>query len=103
MHAFAADFQIDQAAGEEGVVADLLGIEPQPRTAREQAILGIDFPQFRREMRGLPERGGAGLVLATSDLGAAATAVGNSGVRTEGAVCVAPQAANGTLLIFVKA
>jgi glyoxalase-like protein len=57
----------------------------------------------RVSLAGLPERGGAGLVLATSDLGAAATAVGNSGVRTEGAVCVAPQAANGTLLIFVKA
>jgi catechol 2,3-dioxygenase-like lactoylglutathione lyase family enzyme len=54
-------------------------------------------------LAGLPERGGAGLVLATSDLGAAEKAVGSSGVRSGDAVCVAPQAANGTLLIFVKA
>ncbi len=54
-------------------------------------------------LAGLPERGGAGLVLATSDLGAAEKAVGSSGVRSGNAVCVAPQAANGTLLIFVKA
>ena len=54
-------------------------------------------------LAGLPERGGAGLVLATSDLGAAEKAVGSSGVRSGDAVCVAPQAANGTLLIFVTA
>lgn len=54
-------------------------------------------------LAGLPERGGAGLVLATSDLGAAEKAVGSAGVRSGGAVCVAPRAADGTLLIFVKA
>jgi len=54
-------------------------------------------------LAGLPERGGAGLVLATSDLAAAEKAVGSSGVRSAGAVCVAPAAANGTLLAFVKA
>jgi hypothetical protein len=51
----------------------------------------------------LPERGGAGLVLATSDLAAAEKAVGVAGVRSGDAVCVAPGAANGTLLAFVKA
>jgi hypothetical protein len=52
----------------------------------------------------LPERGGAGLVIATSDLAAAGKAVGSSGVRSSGgAVCVAPAAANGTLLAFVRA
>jgi hypothetical protein len=51
----------------------------------------------------LPERGGAGLVLATSDLAAAEKAVGGSGVRSGGDICVAPAAANGTLLAFVKA
>jgi hypothetical protein len=50
----------------------------------------------------LPERGGAGLVLATSDLAAAEKAVGDSGVRSAGTVCVAPAKANGTLLTFVK-
>jgi hypothetical protein len=51
----------------------------------------------------LPERGGAGLVLATSDLAAAEKAAGSSGIRSEGAVCVAPAAAKGTLLAFVQA
>ena len=54
-------------------------------------------------LAGLPERGGAGLVVATSDLAQAETAVGSSGVRSGAAVCVAPAAANGTLLAFVKA
>ena len=52
---------------------------------------------------GLPERGGAGLVLATSDLAAAAKAVGSAGVLSAGAVCVPPAAGNGTLLAFVAA
>ena len=54
-------------------------------------------------LAGLPERGGAALVLATSDLAAAEKAVGSAGVHSGGAVCVAPAAANGTLLAFVKA
>jgi hypothetical protein len=54
-------------------------------------------------LAGLPERGGGGLVLATSDLADAEKAVGSSGVRSGGAVCVAPAAANGALLVFVKA
>jgi len=54
-------------------------------------------------LAGLPERGGAGLVLATSDLAAAEKAAASSGVRSAGAVCVPPAAANGTLLAFVKA
>jgi hypothetical protein len=63
--------------------------------------LGRRYPEV--SLSGLPERGGAGLVIATSDLGAAAQAVGGSGIRSGGAVCVAPAAANGTLLIFVGA
>jgi hypothetical protein len=63
--------------------------------------LGRRYPEV--SLAGLPERGGAGLVLATSDLAAAEKAVGGSGVRSAGAVCVAPQAANGTLLAFVVA
>jgi hypothetical protein len=50
---------------------------------------------------GLPERGSAGMVIATADLAAAEKAVGSAGVRSAGAVCVAPAAANGTLLVFV--
>ena len=63
--------------------------------------LGRRYPEV--SLAGLPERGGAGLVLATSDLAAAEAAVGSSGIRSGAAVCVAPQAANGTLLVFVRA
>jgi hypothetical protein len=52
-------------------------------------------------LAGLPERGGAGLVLATSDLAATEKAVGGAGIRSGGGICVAPTAANGTLLAFV--
>src|SRR5258708_4827748 len=63
--------------------------------------LGGRYPEV--SLAGLPERGGAGLVLATSDLAAAKKAVSSSGVGSGAAVCVAPAAANGTLLAFVKA
>jgi hypothetical protein len=66
---------------------------------REQ--LGRRYPEVA--LAGLPERGGAGLVLATSDLAAAEKAVGSSGARSGAAVCVPPAAANGTLLAFIKA
>jgi catechol 2,3-dioxygenase-like lactoylglutathione lyase family enzyme len=63
--------------------------------------LGQRFPKI--SLAGLPERGGAGLVLATSDLGAAEKAVGKSGLQSGDAVCVAPRSANGTLLVFIQA
>jgi len=63
--------------------------------------LGGRYPDV--SLAGLPERGGAGLVLATSDLAAAEKAVSSAGRRSGGAVCVAPAAANGTLLVFVDA
>ena len=63
--------------------------------------LGRRYPEI--PLAGLPERGGAGLVLATSDRAAAEKAIASAGVRSEAAVCVAPAAANGTLLVFVKA
>ncbi len=53
-------------------------------------------------LAGLPDRGGAGLVLATSGLAAVEKAAASSGVRCAGAVCVPPAAANGTLLAFVN-
>jgi Glyoxalase-like domain len=62
--------------------------------------LGRRYPEV--SLAGLPERGGAGLVIATSDLAAAEQAAGSRGVRSGGALCVAPAAANGTLLVFVK-
>jgi hypothetical protein len=62
--------------------------------------LGRRFPGV--SLAGVPERGGAGLVIA-SDLAAAEKAFGSAGVRSGNAVCVAPAAANGTLLAFVAA
>jgi hypothetical protein len=63
--------------------------------------LGRRYPEI--SLAGLPERGGAGLVLATADLAAAEKAVGSAGRRSGAAVCVTPAAANGTLLVFVAA
>jgi len=63
--------------------------------------LGRRYPDVT--LTGLPERGGAGLVIATSDLAAAEKATGSAGVRSGAAVCVAPAAANGALLAFVRA
>lgn len=63
--------------------------------------LGRRYPNA--SLAGLPERGGAGLVLATGDLAAAEKAVGKAGVRSDNSVVVAPAAANGALLAFVPA
>ena len=62
--------------------------------------LGRRYPEV--SLAGLPERGGAGLVIA-ADLAAAEKALGAAGVRSGGGVCVPPAAGNGTLLAFVKA
>jgi hypothetical protein len=51
---------------------------------------------------GVPERGGAGLVIVVDDLHAAAEAVGSAGARTASALVVPPAAANGVLLAFVE-
>jgi len=54
-------------------------------------------------LAGLPERGGAGLVIVTSNLAAAEKSLGSAGTRSGGGICVAPAAANGALLAFVAA
>ena len=54
-------------------------------------------------LTGLPERGGAGLVMASGDLAATEKALGGTGIRSGGGICVAPAVANGTLLAFVPA
>jgi len=61
--------------------------------------LGRRYPEI--ELASLPERGAAGLVIA-ADLTLTEKALGANGVRSAGAVCVTPTAANGTLLAFVK-
>ena len=54
-------------------------------------------------LSGLPERGGAGLVLASYDLAATAKALGAAAVHSGTSLVVPPAAATGTLLAFVKA
>jgi len=62
--------------------------------------LGKRYPGV--SLAGLPERGGAGRVLA-ADLTAAEKALGATGVHSAGGIVVPPAAGNGTLLAFVKA
>ncbi|OAF03654.1 hypothetical protein AYJ54_03870 [Bradyrhizobium centrolobii] len=52
-------------------------------------------------LAGLSERGGAALVLASSDLAETEKALGSAGVRSGSAICVPPARANGTLLAFI--
>jgi len=61
--------------------------------------LGLRYPEV--SLAGLPDRGGAGLVVASADLAATATALGAVGVRSGGGVCVSPSQATGTLLAFM--
>jgi catechol 2,3-dioxygenase-like lactoylglutathione lyase family enzyme len=62
--------------------------------------LGKRYPGV--SLAGLPERAGAGLVIA-ADLAAAEKALGTVGVKSAGGVVVPPAAGNGTLLAFVSA
>lgn len=62
--------------------------------------LGKRYPGV--SLAGLPERGGAGLVIA-ADLTATEKALGATGVHSAGGMVVPPAAGNGTLLAFVKA
>jgi hypothetical protein len=52
-------------------------------------------------LQGLPERGGAGLVIA-ADLAATEKALGSAAIRSGDAMCIPPAAANDTLLAFVR-
>ena len=61
--------------------------------------LGKRYPGV--SLAGLPERGGAGLVIA-ADLSAAEKALGATGVHSADGLVVPPAAGNGTLLAFVK-
>ena len=62
--------------------------------------LGKRYPGV--SLAGLPERGGAGLVI-VADVAAAEKALGATGVKSAGGVVVPPAAGNGTMLAFVKA
>jgi Glyoxalase-like domain len=62
--------------------------------------LGRRYPEVPLAI--LREGGSAGLVIA-ADLAAAEKALGNTGIRSGGAICVPPALGNGTLLAFVNA
>jgi catechol 2,3-dioxygenase-like lactoylglutathione lyase family enzyme len=51
---------------------------------------------------GVPERGGAGLIIAVDDIAAAAQAIGAAAVKLGERLVVPPRAANGVLLVFVQ-
>jgi catechol 2,3-dioxygenase-like lactoylglutathione lyase family enzyme len=61
--------------------------------------LARQFPGV--SLAGLPERGGAALVLSAGDLTAAEKAVGDVAVKSGSAIVVPPAAANGVMLAFV--
>ena len=63
--------------------------------------LGKRYPGV--SLAGLPDSGGAGLVIASSDLAVSEKALGSAAVRSGNAICVPPAAGNGTLLAFIKA
>jgi hypothetical protein len=90
----------DVRAEPDGAVAVPSGSDRADFVFLNKDQLGRRYPEV--PLAGLPERGGAGLVLA-ADLAAAETAVGSAGIRSGGGVCVAPAAANGVLLAFVNA
>ena len=52
-------------------------------------------------LAGIPERGGAALVLVSGDLTATEKALGSASIRCDAAICVPPASANGTLLAFI--
>jgi catechol 2,3-dioxygenase-like lactoylglutathione lyase family enzyme len=63
--------------------------------------LGKRYPGV--SLSGIPERGGAALVLVSGDLAATEKALGSAGLRSGSAICVPPAKANGTLLAFIAA
>ena len=90
-----------------------VGTEPDGAVTVPSGADRADFVFLTRDQLGrrypgvplteLPERGCAGLVLATTDIAACENAVGKSGARIAGGVLVKPAAANGVLLVFVAA
>ena len=67
----------------DGAVAVPSGVDRADFVFLTRDQLGRRYPGV--SLAGLPERGGAGLVIATSDLAAAEKALGSTGVRSGGA------------------
>jgi catechol 2,3-dioxygenase-like lactoylglutathione lyase family enzyme len=65
----------------------------------DQATLAKRYPA--KVLTGLPREGAISLVLGTSDLAAATTALGAAGIAYDNMVIAPPSAANGTIVAFV--
>nr|WP_210265430.1 VOC family protein [Bradyrhizobium aeschynomenes] len=84
-----ADGAVTVASG--GDRADFVFLTRDQLAARYPAV----------SLAGLPERGGAGLVLASHDLAVTEKALGTQAVRSGASLVVAPASATGTLLAFI--
>ena len=93
---------IDQAAhtAADGSVVVPSGGDRADFVFLTKAQLGKRYPEV--PLATLPDRGGAGLVIA-ADLALTEKALGATGIRSGGAICVPPAAGNGTLVAFVAA
>jgi hypothetical protein len=94
---------IDRAAqgDADGAIAVPSGADRADFVFLTRDQLGRRYPQVA--LAGLPERGGAGLVVASEDLAATEKALGAAGIRSDDGICVPPSQATGTLLAFVPA
>ena len=90
------DAEVDPADGEFVVPS---GSDRADFVVMSREQLNRQYPGV--SLGGLPERGGAALVLRVDDLGAAEKAIGTAGIRTGSAIVVPPAAANGVMLAFV--
>jgi Glyoxalase-like domain len=72
--------------------ADFVFLTPEQLSSRYPGI----------PLSGVPDRGGAGLVIASADLLTTERVLGSAGVRAGAAICVPPSASNGTLLVFTQ-
>jgi hypothetical protein len=88
----------DGKAEADGAVAVPSGADRADFVFLTREQLGARYPGV--PLAALPERGGAGLVIA-ADLGKTQQALGPAGIRSGNAICVPPSAGNGTLLAFV--
>jgi hypothetical protein len=91
---------IDGRNGPDGAVAVPSGSDRADFVFLTRDQLSRRYPDV--PLTGLPERGGAGLVIA-AELAAAEKTLGTTGVRSAGGIIVPPAAGNGTLLAFVQA
>src|SRR5215475_1881590 len=90
----------DASSESDGAIAVPSGADRADFIFLTKDQLGRRYPGV--SLADLPERGGAGLVIASGDLDATARVLGTAGTRSGTSLCVSPSAATGTLLAFVS-